>query len=378
MKKTIFLIITSCFAQISNAYTPLKDFTQGSMELGAYTEYFRSEENYKSGGGKESLPSGFSYQLIDININSRFVIGQDFALYASANIGSSESKSSTDVYTNSTLNWVEVGGDYLLLNNGDLSLVFDLSAIVPLEKISDNMETSLNWDGAFHVRPRGIISYETNGFVPYASLGVDYRDKGLSTLATFSAGLSSSLKSDFVFGGELNGYTTIGKDSLASDKEFERTQIIDKYNASSKKFYSINPSLFDTEIYFKYRVQEWSVGASGGMTLSGSQSASGFHAKLFVTWNMGKINNHASSSHFNRSSGRPDAQAIDVDETIERDLLQSVEQRPVAPAQLPASSQKFEKEIKAADKASREAKPNKEYQLKLKKVKPAVKKKKTP
>lgn len=367
MKKTFFLLFTLMFAQLSHGLTPMKDFTQGSMELGASFEYFRSEENYKSGGSKESLPSGFHYQLMDFNIQTRFVLAPSLGLYASANIGTSESKSSTEIYTNSTLNWVEIGGDYLIIDN-DLRLVADVSAIVPLEKVSDNMETSLNWDGAMHFRPRAIVSYETNGFVPYASLGVDYRDKGLSTLATFSAGLSSSLKSDLIFGGEINGYSTIIKDNLPTERESERLNIIGRYNASSKKFYSINPSLFDSELYLKYRVSEWQLGASAGMTLAGSDSASGYHGKIFLTWNMDKI---SSSSHNARPTSHHYNSSSDIDESLEESSFNSSPYTSSPAYVNPA----VEKEVQASEMhVTTKKASNPDYKLKLKKV-PTNKKK---
>lgn len=376
MKKTILFLSIILLANFSNAMTPLKDYTQGSIELGVSSEYFKTEENFKSGGSKENLPSGFSYQLIDLNIFSRFVLLKDLGLYASGNIGTSESKSSTEVYTNSTFNWLELGADYLILD-GQMKLVADLSAILPIEKVSENMETSLNWDGAFHIRPRAILSYELNGFVPYASLGLDYRDKGLSTLATYSLGLSSSTNSDFIFGAEINGFSTVVNDNLETERERERNDIINRYNANSKKFYSINPSLIDSEIYIKYNINEWSLGAAAGLTLAGSEIASGFHAKIFLGWAFGKIDSVVNSNRARTTSDlEPKSSKSNVDnfdETVEKDLLQSVEGRYSSPSFEKGNSSEINNEVESAQKA--ELKGPKDYNLKLKKAKPTKKKK---
>lgn len=268
------------FSVSAQAFENQFQYVPKQLEIQASGNYFKTDGNYKSGGSKDSLPASFSYHLIDANIRSRFVLFENWAVFGSMNVGTSESKDNIKTLTNSTLNWASIGTDYRWLE-GAFNLYTDLDVIIPFEKVATDMDTSLNWDGAIHFRPRVIGEFPLGTFTPYGYAGIDWRDKGLSTLALFGGGLRFNF-SDLQIGAELNGYTSIKDDQYTNDVS-QREGVINNFNGSSKKFYSINPSLFDSNIYMNYRISHnWQIGVDGGLTLSGSENASGFHGGGFV------------------------------------------------------------------------------------------------
>lgn len=368
-----FLFLSIGIGSFAHAFENQHEYRERQFDLLVSGSYFKTDGNYNSGGSKEALPGGFSYQLIDANIRPRFVFLENWALFGSLNVGTSESKDNIKTLTNSTMNWASIGTDYRWLH-GDFNLYSDLEVIIPFEKVSTTMDTSLNWDGAIHVRPRVLGEFIFGTFVPYGYAGLDWRDKGLSTLALFGGGLRFDFAMGMQLGFELNGYTSI-KDDQYTDRVSERESIISNFNANSKKFYSINPSALDTDIYFKYRFSpNWQMGVTGGLTLSGSQMASGYHGGGFVKFSFGEgarsspVHNH--TSEMDREINRPAPQPHkefqeDTEDGVDQQYFNAVPAvRPAPPASSPPAN---------SNPTSSSGGPE-DYQIQLKKMK--VKKRK--
>lgn len=281
-----FTILSLTVSSAQAAFENFPVYEKGRVEVQASTEYFKSDGNYRSGGNKDSLPGNFSYSLFDFNARPRFVVSRDLGFFGSLNVGQSESKDSIKTLTNSTLNWMSAGVDYRLIEQLDWTLITDAELIIPFEKVSTTMDSSLNWDGAVHLRGRAIGQFHMSNFVPYGYVGFDWRDQGLSTLALYGAGMMFNLDS-LKLGGELNGFVTIIQDKYTNET-YQRDQIITNLNASSKKFYSINPALLDSNFYLRYDFDKnWMLQAGGGLTLTGNESASGYHVNAMLRFAFG-------------------------------------------------------------------------------------------
>lgn len=284
MKKLFIasIVLVSCLNAWS--YENLKTYGEGLFQFDTAASYFKTDSNYRNGGNKDSLPGGFSYNLIDVNLSGRYLISHSLAFYGGASVGTSQSKDSLKTLTNSSLSGIKLGSDYLLLDDG-FRLALDVSLLIPIEKVSDTMDTSLNSDGAMHVTPRLIASSDIGAFTPYGYVGANWRDQGLSTLALYGGGIRMTF-SDLSFGAEVNGYSTVINDKY-TDQSSKRENILNLYNAGSKSFYSINPSGIDTDLYAQYNVTEnWMLHMSGGMTLTGSESAAGYHVAGMVRFSL--------------------------------------------------------------------------------------------
>ena len=94
----------------ANPVTP--KFVDGSILFDFKTSYFKSTENFDSGGSKISLTSGNYFQIIDAKSTLRWGVTENMGLFTGFSIGSSESNNSIATRKNSTLNQIIVGADW--------------------------------------------------------------------------------------------------------------------------------------------------------------------------------------------------------------------------------------------------------------------------
>ncbi|WP_374077374.1 hypothetical protein [Bdellovibrio bacteriovorus] len=259
-----------------------KEFKRDHWDFEVGTQFFRSEANYpSSGGGSQNLPNGNHYQLIDVNLGTRYMPRQNWSVFAWGTVGSAESKDSIATRTNSTLSEGAVGFDFLMYN--DLfQLVPEVIALMPFEKIDPASDAVMNSEGVFEVRSRLIAQKDFGSMRGYGWLGFNYRGDGRSFLMPWGVGAQLKM-TRLRLGAELFGYQSVSDDT---DKDsLLRTSYINGVNAGSMKFYGPNPSLVDTQVYATWLItRKWSVQANGGMTLMGSNTAAGFHVGGFIRY----------------------------------------------------------------------------------------------
>jgi hypothetical protein len=287
LKKLMFLtLLILPLSEKVYATEVFKNFSLGRFDSDYYVNYFKTEENFGSDGAKQSLPSGSSFQIIDVGLQARYVILSDFGVYAGLNVGSSESNDVFATRRNSSLNYAHLGADYLFYKNDRFTLYGDAFYRHAMEKIAVGTDSALNSDGASELQAKLTSIFDFDFIQPYASGGVNYRLEGLSTLLTYELGMQSTFDS-VVLGGAVVGYISVVDDSKTSTS-YERNNVTSRVNGSSKKFYAINPNSLDSDIYLKYIFNEdFSMKVNGGYTILGSNSALGFHVGVSVAWGFG-------------------------------------------------------------------------------------------
>lgn len=286
LKLTPLLLTMLIWPALSQADEIFKNFSPGRFDTDLKANYFNSTSNFGANGSKIDLPSGYSFQVIDTSVVTRFVFFKDFGLYAGANFGAAQSVDAVTTRKNSSLNSIMGGADYLVYKNQNFSFYVDLLYNHAVETIVYNSDTVLNNDGASEVRSQitGILNYDQ--VYPYAQIGVNYRMEGLSTLLTYSGGVEVKLES-FAFGGGLVGYTTVADDQK-TDQSYIRDAYVNRVDAFSKKYNSINPNYLDSDIYMKYIWNEnWNFKINGGYSVMGSNAANGYHVGLAMQWGFG-------------------------------------------------------------------------------------------
>lgn len=256
------------------AWDNYKEFKRDFWDFEVGTEYFRSEANYPSSGGTQNLNSGNYFQTLDFNFGTRYMPRQTWSFFAGGKVTNSESKDSLATRANSSLSEASVGLDFLMYS--DLfQLVPEVVAVVPFSKVDPTSDAVMNSEGVFEVRSRLIAQKDFGGWRGYGWLGFNYRGEGRSFLMPWGIGVQ--IKSNrFRWGGELFGYQSIADDT--NKDSVTRTSYINGVNAGSFRFYSVNPSLMDTQAYATWLMSpKWSLRAQGGLTLMGSNAAAGFH-----------------------------------------------------------------------------------------------------
>ncbi|MFZ4402933.1 MAG: hypothetical protein ACOYOK_02420 [Pseudobdellovibrionaceae bacterium] len=254
-----------------------KTFVPETWDLELSTSYFKSDSNYPDGGGSaSSLSSGGQYSLLQTGVGTRVLPSEHWSLYSTLFIGNSESKNNLAGRTNSTLSHVLVGSEFLAYSDA-FEIIPEVSAIIPIEKISETSDVSLNNEGVVEGTGKVTLQKDLGLFLAYGSLGYTYRDEQRSSLMPWSAGgelrfLHSRL------GADLNGFQSITKDAdVDNGRKVTRTSFLSRVNGGSYKFYYPDPSLVRTQIYFKHAFNPtWSFETSAGFALAGSNTAAGY------------------------------------------------------------------------------------------------------
>lgn len=261
--------------RFAEAWDNYKEFKRDHLEMELSSQLFRSEANYlTSGTSTTNLASGNYYQLLDMKLSGRYIPRSNWSIFASGTVGSAESKNAAITRGNSAMSESQLGVDFILFSKF-FKLIPEIVLVVPFEKVDPATDTVLNTEGVMELRSRVSIQKDLGSFRAYGWLGFNYRDEGRSYLMPWGAG--AQLKwSRILFGGEIFGYESITDDT---DKNaFARSTYTTVANAGSLKFYSYNPSLIDSQVYFAWLVSpQFSIQANGGTTLMGSNMAAGYH-----------------------------------------------------------------------------------------------------
>lgn len=281
LRHGVLIFLTFAVCGPAWALDNYKEFKRDHLDIEAATNFFYSEANYPQDGGSiTNLPNGNHYQLLDVRFETRYVPRRTWSIFAWADIGSAESKDTLATRANSTLSEAAVGADFLMYSEA-FQLIPEFVFVMPFEKIDPKGDDVANSEGVMQLQSRLIAQMNLGATRPYGWLGFTYRSEGRSFLLPWGVGLQFKLSS-LVLGGELTGYQSISDDT---DTSAQRTSYINSVNAGSLKFYGKNPSLMDSQFYATWNInRKWSLQANGGVTLTGSNAAAGYHVGGFVRY----------------------------------------------------------------------------------------------
>ena len=354
-----------------------KSFAAERFETYFSTNYYKTQANYSSQGTQTSLPSGNSFNILDINMKGRYVPAADFGIYGALNIGSSESADSLATRRNSTLNNITFGVDDLFYKGDLISSYLDLSFGHSLDKYKADSDSVMNNDGAEEFKAKVTTIFDLDAIYPFAQGGLNYRTEGLSTLLTYAGGIEVRFIQATV-GAGLYGYLTLKEDSK-TNTAYERDTFTNRVNAGSKTFNGVNPNNLDSDFYVKFEFgPDINLKVNAGTSIMGSNSASGSHIGGTLAWAFGGLQ---------RNYSRPARRATPVKEKVanptphfQEDTDDGVNQdyfKTVKPSKDNYIQQVDEggKPVKVAPVKPSPPESEKDYKIKLKKLKKKKKKK---
>jgi hypothetical protein len=278
------LLVFLVFAQAASAVESFRRFRKGDWETRLGSSYFYSDSNYKGSSTTEPLPGSNTFQLVDMNLSSRYVLSPFWALNAGVNVGYAESKATDATRRNSSLTGALVGVEYAM-DLGPLQAIPEFSFLLPFEKNSLNQDAVMTSEGVNETRMRLTLQAVFDSFNFIGSGGYTIRGEGRSSLFPWSVGLEFPFRR-MTIGGRLFGYESVSKDAdSGGSAEAARLATSLRVNAGSQRFYAVNPALVDTEAYIRYQFSSsLSLTVAGGMTLSGSRAAAGFHGEGILAY----------------------------------------------------------------------------------------------
>lgn len=384
MKIIGLLLVMNTMAHTVWADSTFRSYQADRVDFDLTLNYFKTTANFSAGGSKADLYSGHSLQAIDTVMQGRYVLFNDLALFAGLNVSNVESNDAVATRTNSSVNKIYLGSDFQFLNTSFFNLSAEVSYLQNLEKIDVNGDSVLNSDGANEISASLASVIHLDWAYPFFKGGIKYRTEGLSTLLTYTAGLEMRFD-DAAIGGVINGFSSI-KDDEKTDQSYLRDEVIGRVNAGSKKYYSVNPNLIDSEIYLKYKFShEFSMKGFAGYTLTGSNTAEGLHAGAEITWGFGGTDRPISRPTHRATPSRQTKKSHETNPGFVEDTNDGVNQdyfKPVSPSkdeyieQLEGSPKSLrnatEPEPTTVTPAAKPTQPTLQdngYQIKLKKIK---------
>lgn len=272
-------------AQSRAFFDPYQVYRPQRFDLAVDTQFYKTTANFDSGGEKTDLPFENSFQIIDFNPQLRWGIYRDLGVRLGGNVGSAESVDPLNTRNNSTFNRLDVGADYQLLNYESFQTILDFEYSHAMEKIETATDSALNNSGASEIKPTVILRADLGSFYPFAYLGGNIRSEGLSTLLTYGVGGEFRF-SELGLGAVIEGFSSV-KDDEFTNSASRRDLITTRVNASSKKFYSINPNSLAAEVFLTFAMTESiKFKAYGGTDVTGSNTSQGFFVGGALTFSL--------------------------------------------------------------------------------------------
>lgn len=286
------------------AFDNYKEYRRDRWDFELGTNFFYSEANYETfGEGSTNLTSGNHYQLLDLDLSTRYMPSKTWSVFAMGSMGSAQSKSSVATRTNTSLTEVLGGFDFIMYD-GVIQLVPEVGVLIPMQEVNGTGDDALNSEGVFEAWGRVTAQKDFGTARVYGWIGYDYRADGRSSLMPWGGGLQLKANA-FRFGGELIGSQTISDDKDKSTK-YVRNAYLQTVNAGSYKFYSVNPTLIDTLFYATWSLDpKWSLQVNGGATIAGENAAAGYHVGGFIRYSFDMTEGYSQDSYVPASAPMP-------------------------------------------------------------------------
>lgn len=282
----VILGILFCFGQ-SFAINHYKHFEAGIWQAQSQVSYLKSKTNFNTSGKISDLPNSNYFQIIDITSGVKYGISDDFNAFGNFNVGIAESNSTDATRSNSTLNKILVGGEYLL-GNSFPQFILEFYGLFDLEKVDNGQDNVMNSEAANELTGKLNLQFDFSSFYIFGYGGYSYRDKGRSNL--FPWGLNAEWAFDgTTLGGEIFGFQSITDDKdKGAANEVVRDALRSRVNGGSAKYYTTNPSVIDSNLYLKIGFgRDFMIWIAGGIPLVGNNYSNGPHVESGLRWTFG-------------------------------------------------------------------------------------------
>jgi hypothetical protein len=306
-----------------------KEFVENRWSFLTSGQYFKSTSNFNKNGNIADLPGGNSFQLIDLTGTRGYGLSDAINLYGGLNIGNSQSKGSDATRTNSSVNNIIAGAEFLIPMDG-FQLIPEVSGLADLEKLSDTQDSVMNSEVSNELTGKLNVQMALRDFLLFGYGGYNYRTGGRSQL--FLWGVNGELAlSKFTLGGEIFGFQSVSDDvDKGTPAEANRDAFRLRVNGGSARFYSVNPSVVDSNVYLKSKISDqFDFWLAAGLPVVGNNYANGYHAEAGLRFLIG---DHVARRLHHRAVSVPvdDSARLSTDKKVDRfqeDTNDGVDQR---------------------------------------------------
>lgn len=357
---SLFFLVGLLFSKPSQSAPPLFDETSRTPQKGVWdfqfqTNYYQAYANYSPAGNVyNELPSGASYNLLQIDFGARWVPVSKWGIYTTSQVANAESQSEGQTRTNSSLTHMVIGTDYQLVTKKTVTLTPDFSVLVPFSRVDATADEVLNHEGAVEVTGRLIGKLHFGRVRPFAFAGFTYRDEDRSSLLPYGVGTEIQF-SKWSIGAELRGFHTVIKDKYTDDAN--KREIVATKNGQSLRFFSVDPSLLESNAWIRSQIgNSWEFKLGGGASLTGASISAGW--TVFGALSYSFQGKGSSAPEYVPETG-PSRFQEETNDGVDQELFQI---KPTAPPPPPPSKEQQRKNLqKDLD--------NTEFQIELKREK---------
>lgn len=268
-----FLFLALLFHIKANAFSEYKRYGENLWELEFAGSNFDTNANYtRAGGSYDSLPNGNSFKLINIDLGARYCITNKMGLFAKSRVGIAESRDPALTRNNSQLNRASLGADLLMVDRA-VKLIPEIMVHFPLAKNEPNTTEAQTSEGDLEMLGRLIVRQDFWRLHNQASLGMNYREAGRSSLITYGLGTEFDIGHSYL-GTSVDGYSTMMQDESSGTPSAREANPL-SVNAQSAIFNSVNPTLMSANFWYRFDNKKTSFQIGYGATVTGSNSAQG-------------------------------------------------------------------------------------------------------
>ncbi len=158
----------------------------------------------------------------------------------------------------------------------------ELMGTVALNTFDDTTDEVITGEGTHSALTGTKISHMLSFFEIFGSLHLQYFSDGRSARTPWRVGSTVHLGTLKLIG-SIFGYQSI-TDDKSTDTPTDRTNVTSRVNGSSQRYYSINPSLLDTQAGIGFQpFPDLQVELGATKTINGESTAEGLGAYLSVT-----------------------------------------------------------------------------------------------
>lgn len=271
----VLFFATSGYAQ----FVPQFDGRQFGLEM--VGEYFYTDENLSGTDGSRVDTVGDSFQTFSVRGAADYSLRKNWLVGVGAEIVNASSENQ-----NFSVNNLEADRSATELNNfsvfthyelrqGTLRLIPTLKGTFTVQEVNPNTNNVVTGEGANQAELGAWGLIETGGIEPYIYGGYRYQDDGRAHLMPWRLGAQFNL-SRFFLRSEVGGHLVIQDDKYNS-RRLERTNVTNRVNAGSFRYYAVNPNLIEARVEAGIPVsRELDVVGGATHTLAGESVAYGY------------------------------------------------------------------------------------------------------
>ncbi len=260
----------------------------GEFQLRGEFSLYNTSANYGGDGNKNALPNGTNLKTMSALGEFIFDWTEEIRFHAGFTGGETTAYRQRDItapveaHSNSGISEAWAGGQYWY-HYASFDLIPDAEVRYPFARVNLSTEDPLLSDGALSLIAGAWLTATWGDWRPFGYLGYQYRDEGRASLMPYHLGIQWLPENGWWIQGEFRGYQTIANDSN-SDNGIERDSFLTKVDASSYKFYALNPASHEFALMVGTHFGQMGVYASAAFTYMGRNSADGFTGTVGLTF----------------------------------------------------------------------------------------------